>query len=395
MHRVGRLAVLCSILISGLYPRHSLAATGKAPGATDKAPGATDKASQASDADCPNSAPDKKTLIFDHQAGRIIAPFPAQLEVEDGEVFGIIFCHTYPAKFNYELKGIGGTDIASASFSTGTQSVDAADLTTATVTWRHDRHFPLYQVSVSLRTDSGTPAVSPKKETHGNAQQGAQPAGGQAAGGQPKPVESPQGAQAEAPKLFSYTFPLWIKTVGWNLSFTSGIAFSGLTNRKFFVMTGADGTKTVQQDTRNGDSFTPDIVALANLSVPETWRVVGNGLGLGFGLGLNSDGNTRYFLGPTWTLGKGFILGVGWAGGKISALPNGQQLNRPPINGDNTLNSLGSKFSSSWFAGIAFTFTNKETEFINALGPAQKVTDTGKPADQQPKPADQQPKQNP
>src|SRR6185295_7531389 len=108
---------------------------------------------------------DKTRLVFDHQLGAIISPIPAQLEVKDGEVFVIQFLHTDPTKFNYELKAIGGADIANISLKTGTESVAAGNLADVTVTWRHDRHFPVYQVTVSLREDSATPVIE-KKSTH-------------------------------------------------------------------------------------------------------------------------------------------------------------------------------------------------------------------------------------
>jgi len=55
-------------------------------------------------------------------------------------------------------------------------------------------------------------------------------------------------------------------------------------------------------------------------------------------------------------------------------LPVGQRLNEEPINGDNTLGTLGSRFAHGWYVGISFTFSqDKETEFLNALTPPQKT----------------------
>jgi Tfp pilus assembly major pilin PilA len=326
----------------------------------------------------------KDVLFFNHQDGRILYPAPAQLEVEDGAVFTIVFLHTDPTSFDYTLKGLSGPDDKAANFKNGTDSKQASKSVTVFVTWRHDRHFPLYQVQLSIRKAAQTDTTMTVEQI-------------QAAAAAKHLTLVPKEVQEQAQKqvqeqtreqtqdlLFEYTFPVWVKTAGWNITFNSGFGFSSLTSKKYFIATDAAEKKTVEVDPNRGDQSRPDIMALANLTLPHLknpslgWA--GEKLGFAFGIGLGGDSDARYYFGPSYTLGKRFILNGGWTGGKVSTLPVGQRLHEAPISGDNTLGTLGSRFAHGWYLGISFTFTpDKETEFLGALTPPQK-TGEGTPA---------------
>jgi hypothetical protein len=391
----------------------------------------------------------KDVLFFNHQEGRILYPAPAQLEVEDGAVFTIVFLHTDPTSFDYTLKGLSGPDDKAAAFNQGTVSSPGTNRVAVFVTWRHDRHFPLYQVQLAVRKAAQTPApaagtqdkkvadtakgetlnlrdigsminalsatiaAQPEKEKGRTAVaqiQGLQQLQNQldaqdktlavvpkSAPAPPAPAWDPSALTPEqlqaaaaakhlalvptVPKpepLFEYTFPVWVKTTGWNITFNSGFGFSSLTSKKYFIATDSDGKKTVEADPNRGDQSRPDIMALANLTLPHLknpslWWA-GEKLGIAFGVGLGGDSDARYYFGPSYTLGKRFILNGGWTGGKVSTLPVGQRLHEAPINGDNTLGTLGSRFAHGWYVGISFTFTDdKESDFLNALTPPQQT----------------------
>jgi hypothetical protein len=322
----------------------------------------------------------KDVLFFNHQDGRILYPVPAQLEAEDGEVFTIVFLHTDPTNFDYTLKGLSGPDDKAANFHNGTDSIETKKNVTVFVTWRHDRHFPLYQVQVSLRKATPTP-----KQNGDGTPPPPPPPPPPAPSLAPTPSPEPEALRQPSPTsgptlgpLFEYTFPVWVRTTGWNITFNSGFGFSSLTNKKFYVATDKDGNKTVEIDRNGSDQSRPDIVALANLTLPRLrnpnlWWL-SEKAGLAFGIGLGGDSDARYYFGPSYTIGKRFILNGGWTGGKVSALPIGQKLHQVPITSDKSLGTLGSRFAHGWYFGISFTFTpDKETEFLGALTPAQKT----------------------
>jgi len=306
----------------------------------------------------------RDVLFFDHRDGRILYPVPAQLEVEDGAVFTIVFLHTDPTNFDYTLKGLSGADDKAANFLNNKDSAETSKNVTAFVTWRHDRHFPLYQAKVSLR-QAAKPAEPDQREKDRSRNIST--------------MDTTQAArETTLEPLFEYTFPVWVKTAGWNITFTSGVGFSSLTNKKYFIGKDDGGNKIVKADPNRGDQSRPDVMALANLALPHLktpgFGWAGEKLGVAFGIGLGGDSDTRYYFGPSYTLGKRFILTGGWTGGKVSTLPVGQRLNEAPINGDNTLGTLGSRFAHGYYLGISFTFTpDKESDFLNALTPPQKT----------------------
>ena len=345
-------------------------------------------------------------LVFNHRKGRIEFPVPAQLEVRDGETFAIVFACSNPSQFDYVIEGIKSDAVPSSSATIQQEApADPVGLH-ASVTWRHDRQVPLYQVTVKRRKaasaeDNARTAVLASGlrgsiKGRGDADFGDLLAGIVAMSESgadrstietysrdnrldPDEVEEALTLMGTLDKLYSYTFPIWVKTVGWRLSFSSGFGFSGLTDEEYFTRTddmgtpedASDDVKTVERDSNAEDDFLPDLMALANLEFPSS------NFGLAFGLGIGDEAEPRYFFGPSLDLGKQFILTGGVAGGKVSTLPSGQSLGQAPINGDNTLNNLPTKFETAFYLGIAFKFSPAQKEFLGALTGAQQIEEEG------------------
>ncbi|MFP3940469.1 MAG: hypothetical protein ACLF0P_09195, partial [Thermoanaerobaculia bacterium] len=319
------------------------------------------------------------------------------------------------------------------------------DLTTTGLSWKHREEFSLYKVSVTVRGGEENPEVEDPSRVQaamktllrseaGREQEFVQPFGlgdeeqlfdlssrqlreGLKAQNRDVPEE------LEPVYLYSYTFPVWVKTVRWKLTYSGGLAFSDLRDRKFFVQTDDQGTDATDDDVQRvlrerdaeGDSR-PDLVLFANLVTPDAgwwagrsaheatkkhretedpesggqgtkccrWRrALGGRLGLAFGLGLNGDGKTRYFFGPSWTIGRKrhFVAIAGWTGGEVDRLPGKQTLGAPPVDA-NVLNELNSSFEHGFFAGLTFSFNSRqEPDELNAiLNGKAGPTDTEKAA---------------
>ena len=300
----------------------------------------------------------KNHLIFNHEKGLIEWPVPAQLEVEDGETFAIIFACSDSSKFDYKIEGVESESADGTTFTTVSEFKKDHYQDLVSFTWRHDRRRPLYKVTVS------------KKKA--------------------KEKTSLESFSDETRPLFSYTFPIWVKTDGWQLTFSSGFGFSELYDERYFVKTddlgnddASDDVKTIERDRSAENELQPDLMALANLAAPDDSRF--RNWGLAFGLGIGNDSEPRYFLGPSYHLGRNFILTAGLAGGNRATLPVGQELGMAPINGDNTLTTPHKKFDTSLFLGIAFSFAPAEKEFLAALKegvqkvPEEQANTTGEP----------------
>lgn len=317
-------------------------------------------------------------LTFDHYKLTIVdspGKQPLVLTVKDGEHFAVKVIETDNRLFNYTITA----DTAAQPQAT-TTTVDSGSATTdsltgphssAIVPMIHSSHFVRYRFQISLKTTTpnGIPEAKPK---------GAETGG--AVGGQEGPtVKEPPFA------LYATSFDVWVKTKqDFQVSFNGGVAFSNLRDHKYFIKTApptsptAVAVKTVEEDTSAQDQFRPDVVIFANVRNPG--RLYGVGMSFGFGIGDSS--NPRYFVGPSWIFGKNFILNAGWTGGKVAVLPTGQAISQPPVNGDNTLNQLGSRFQNGFYAGIGFVFDAKQqTDFLGPLAAGQSSQDSSKPQD--------------
>lgn len=356
----------------------------------------------------------KNVVLFDHRKAAITYPVPTQVEVADGDPFVVVIVNTDPTQFKYQITG-AASQTNNMSAVSGTPVLPRT-CTNVAITQIHDRHNAVYTVAINLVSG---PAASPTAPGgNPNPPGGAPPTGAHgehalaapshvsgleelvapldivspgppAKPAPPQPEGSPTalGTQTTGSNraanqdlngpLYAYTFTVAVKTGGFRLTFTSGFEFSGLTSKTYSIV----GNQVVE-DTRARDSFRPDLSALANLQFPKCrWSPylcdhVIDKFGLAFGIGLGADSDARYYFGPSFALGSQFILTAGIAGGKVSTLPAGQSLGAAPINGANTLNSLPTRFTTSWYVGITFGFTNTEKQFTAAV--TQQQTSDGK-----------------
>jgi hypothetical protein len=305
----------------------------------------------------------RNTLAFDHFRLRPAQADPLVLRLGDGDYFQVRIVNTDPLQFSYAISAIPSEDERTPATRIGPtgDGIPATQLQETAVTMRHNKAFARYRVTIALRSDLQLP-VKPREPV---------------TGADPRLLE-----EQKVPKLYPAVFDVWVETKpGFETSFTGGVAFSGLVSPKFFIRTdnkgtadAADDTKTVEEDREARDGFKPDTVAVANFRHPEKLL----GLELAVGVGLNNDADPRFFFGPSYFLGSNLLLTAGWSGGRVDRLPSGQELGRPPINGDNTLTTLEKKFEHSFFVGLAFSFIPKsEDNFKGGFAAAQKPAAEG------------------
>jgi hypothetical protein len=321
----------------------------------------------------------KNTFVYDHlnlrrwgSEASSGVPAPHVLSVRDGDYFQVIVRRTDPRVFTYSIAA--DETVKPRLASTGALPESIATLATGetAVTMRHDRHFGKYRVAIRLRSDllpsASREPVAPGGVTLGSGEKLLAPGGD-------------GGVRTDV--LYGIEFDLWVMTAPeWTVGFSGGFAFSGLTDPKFFIKTDASGAKTFEQDDAAQDDVRRDVVALANLYYTRQFL---NTLrfGLAFGIGDAGGSSPRYVLGPSVTVGNGFMFSVGPTFGSVRTLPLGQELQKTPISSDNTLNNLGSKFKTGWSASIGFMFINRESEFKGAFS---SNSEASKPAPANPAP---------
>ena len=293
------------------------------------------------------------TFVYDHQALTAEHDGPFAIMAGDGDVFQVLVTHTDPTLFDYTISATqeeAGT-LASTLGVEGT-AIPANPTGRASVTMRHDRHFGRYRVTIAAAGQARTP---PKRAA-------ATTPRGTAPLGEPQRAEAEkEGALPEG--LYPVSFDLWVITKpAWAYNVTGGVAFSGLTDHKYFLQTDSAGKKTVEEDTAAMDRTRHDVIALANIYYDRQYFGALT-LGAAFGIGDNGGANPRYFIGPSLVLGKNLVFTAGMTFGNVAGLPVGQSLHAAPINGDNTLTTLGSRYEHGAFFGVSFGFINREPDF--------------------------------
>ncbi len=299
----------------------------------------------------------RNTFTFDHLALRGQSDAPFVLEIGDGEFFQVIITHTDPTIFKYSVSATQDEQgPLTSTFEPDATGVQAHPDSWVSVTQRHDKHFSRYRVTISEITSQTAATTEAKKDANTKLQ----------TMGVTTPVFE-EGDGRPVKLLHPVAFDVWVTTrPEWKVNFSGGVAISSLTDHKYFVKTDDAGKKTIEEDTDGRDTVRHDVIALANLYFDHQYRR-GLMLGATFGIGDNGGSMPRYFIGPSIVLGKNFIFTAGATFGSVATLPVGQALHQAPINGDNTLNNLGSSYQHGYFASIAFAFINKETEFRNGF----------------------------
>ena len=294
----------------------------------------------------------RNTLTYDHLEMRSTHTAPYVLAVGHGEYFQVVFEHTDPRLFDYSISAISGESPRDARQGGANTPVFGEAVHQTAVTMRHDRHIQKYTVSITAKTN-GEVRVEKDKTRQ----------------------ESSRAKPEDLVPLYPVNFDLWVRTSEWQVGLNGGFAFSNVTSEQFFIQTDTKGTatadddvKTVRKDGGARDAFRPDIIALANVNHTDRYH----GLGAAFGVGIGENSDPRYFLGPSWVFGKNLILTAGWTGGKVRVLPAGQELDKPPIAGDNTLNTPSSRFQHGFFVGMGFTFVDRKDAFLGALSASTK-----------------------
>jgi hypothetical protein len=320
----------------------------------------------------------KNTLWFDHYWLRPACDGPMVLSVEDGDYFQVVIQQTDTTQFSYTITAVPDQEVPTSTAGATGPGLAPIRWSDMSLTMHHSKVFARYRVTISLRSDLS----------------GAGPArvGDRLAGGPKGAAPTPE----RGPELFPATFDVWVKTkASFEVAFLGGAAFSGLRSRHYFIETDdrgtadtKDDTKTVREDSAAKDRFRPDTIAVANLRLPDKWK----GFGLAFGVGLNNDADPRYFFGPSYFFGRHFLLHAGWAGGRVDSLPDGQIVDKPAINGDDTLKSLPKRFAHALYAAVSFGFIpGAEDSFKGAFGSTQKAVKPGGNA-QEPEPPTNAPK---
>ena len=329
---------------------------------------------------------DDNTFVFNHRDLAAEGNPLYVLRVDDGAHFQVLFKCTAPAFFTYTITGDPAAQPDSASGATLPESaIVNVSLTTRGVTMRHDARFLRYHVTARVREGLRQPTSGTKVV---NAGPGAPPPPpplpvqpGVVPPPPPPPPPPPVGVVPEVtPKepavtqreLYSVAFDVWVITKPeWRLGVIAGVATNTLVDTKYAIKTDDKGVKTFQEDATR-DSRHIDMMAMANVYYSQTFLRTFN-LGLAFGIG-TSGSSPRLFFGPSVVFGKYFVLNAGWAIGSVSAPPLGQDLGKPPVNGDNTLNSLSSRVAGGQYIGIGFTWIDRHDQFASALSAAASAS---------------------
>jgi hypothetical protein len=371
------------------------------------------------------------TIVFDHcgldfDRSRALPV----LKLEHGEWFQVKVTNTDPRKFNYTITASTEEQIKSVTRTPG-RGLVTDRLSHASLAMQHDRYFNQYKLVIAIRQDLAGKAsptaivATPQERVAFNTEKaetiidaarildegawelqaivelGFTPEQADAAYIQANAVTDFAGRRTLAAtwvvwqdrpciastnleettavsyELLSIEIPFGVETKDWDLTFSGGVAFSNLTNKEFFIKTDDKGTpdmnddvKTVEVDRKARNPYRPQAVALANLRNPDRW----GDLGFAFGVGIGDDNNSRYYIGGSYTFGNRYVVNAGWSGGEVNRLPTGQEIGKPPLQGDNMLQDLPSQFASAFYIGIAFTFVERESEFKGKFSVTRAAT---------------------
>lgn len=365
---------------------------------------------------------EENLIVIDHSRNRVVCPRATPLRVREGRYVRTVFLRTHPNSFSYRVSAIEAPTPRTAGATTGPEQIPVPlkELTSTFLTLRHDRHISQYTIDITPVAGKEV-EVGPSAEERQAVQRevmsslsrdlrAAAPRELQNAAeditnrayriGPSRPeleemveeevTEIPSSRQAEIESLSQevaenlkeeveqitlrpFQVIIEVETAGPELTFTSGFAFSDLINPRFFLAPDTKGTPATEDDVVNvqeddrGRDVEPDVMALINMRWPDLKHRFLNKVGVAFGLGLNGDNEPRYFLGPSFTLPKGFVFTAGFSGGDVKVLPAGQGVNRPLVNGATTLPSLDTDFKVGFHVGISFTFTDRENDVASHL----------------------------
>lgn len=343
-------------------------------------------------------------VVFDHAAGRLVWPQPAQLWVRDGDPFVVVVKNTHPYAFTYSSSVVASDAAAGGPGQVVGEpiTVENEDGSTVCVSFRFVEGFPLHKIEIAgsaawtaaaakVLEDAAT--KNPAKAARFKMFQINTPEALRALAAAEEVGESAVvAAAAKKGVLYPYSFPVWVRDSRAQLGFATGLAFSDVTSDRFYVETDDQGTaETVDDEQRvlaesSSDDFRPDLMAYASITAPRTpkWWGAGGRLGMTVGLGIGDGGDPRYFLGPSWLIGDRFLVAAGAFGGKVDRLPAGQREGEAPINGANTLSQLGKGFERGWAVGVAWRFGSSDKadeKFLAALSPPVKQEQKAKPAE--------------
>lgn len=345
-------------------------------------------------------------VVFDHAAGELVWPQPAQLWVRDGDPFVVVVTNTHPYAFTYSSSVVASDAAAGGPGQVVGErvTVKEEDGVTVCVSFRFVEGFPLHKMEISgsaawtaaaaavlekAATDTDDPMAAARfKVFRMNPREALKVfESGEAVGADAVVADA-----AKKGVLYPYTFPVWVRDSRAQLGFATGLAFSDVTSDRFFVETDDQGTAETTDDEQrvlaesSSDDFRPDLMAYASITAPRTptWWGAGGRLGVTVGLGIGDGGDPRYFLGPSWLIGDRFLVAAGAFGGKVDRLPAGQREGEAPINGANTLSQLGKGFERGWAVGVAWRFGSSDKadeKFLAALSPPVKQEQKAKPAE--------------
>lgn len=380
---------------------------------------------------------DKTLIVIDHRDNRVVCP-AAPLKVREGKFVRAIFLRTHPNSFSYELSAIEAPTPRSVAATTGKEKVPVpeSELTSTSLALRHDRHVSQYTITIKAVDDQPVPVAD--EEGDDDAAVAATESEVEATLRSRVPELSTKEREAAAEEITTRAYRIGpsardlkemvqeelaqievdedkiepvaqdlagsltqeveplvylrpfkitveVETAGPELTFTSGFSYSDITDPRYFVAANdhetdptGDDTTDVHED-HSGDDVEPDVMALINMRWPDLKNRVLNKLGVAFGLGLNGDNEPRYFLGPSFTLPKGFVFTAGLAGGEIKVLPAGQGLGKPLVTGT-TLPALEGDFKVGFHVGISFAFTDREKEIATHLSGLKAISEPATPA---------------
>lgn len=141
---------------------------------------------------------------------------------------------------------------------------------------------------------------------------------------------------------------------GWDLALTGGFVASGLVDPIWALGTvTGQPTRVVVRATDRENSVNLGVAMFAQVYHDRyAWAAP-----LSFGVGIREDSRATFYFGSALRFGQHASFTAGVAVGAIAALPAGVVEGRP-VADTNVLSNLVTRTTSSWFAGVTYTFAS-------------------------------------
>lgn len=278
----------------------------------------------------------KPDVVFNHLEGKSKI---FDLNLNDGQVFVVRIDKTCPTSFDYSYVEV---ERGKAGITGQSEGDPRPPLSHKDITITYSKRFGGYTFSVIRKPSGAKPCVDDEK-------------------------------------LGPASFIISVRQLEWNIGFSGGFTFSGLTDPVFSVKT-AGAVKTIVEEPDKQDDRRLGAASFVHVFHDALmWRQLQPALA--FGLGINGDNRAEYHVGVGLRLGDKATINVGRVWGSIARLPNGMSVGGL-VTDDNVLNNLGSRVVSRWSFALSYSFIDTKDRLLKpfAEDPAASGGQGGAPA---------------